>query len=159
MGNKLFPQQKQTVFTRETNPLGTSTLHATAAEGVQKRKRSKASGLAPLLVWLVSCLLAVSFVGNCELLATFGTTGGQHAAAICCCHSLTETVLVVAASVVGLKCSFHILLLLNYYVSIRIRGAKLRLFFHLCKDCATFSPLIFLFSYFLLTFAAQINNL
>jgi len=47
-------------------------------------------------------------------------------------------VLIVAATVVGLKCSFHIYLLLYYYVRITIRGAKLSLFFHLRKDWATF---------------------
>ena len=66
--------------------------------------------------------------------------------------------LVVAATVVGLKCSFHIFLLLNYYVRIMIRGAKLSLFFHLRKDCATFSFQLFNFSTFLLTFAAQNNS-
>jgi len=67
-------------------------------------------------------------------------------------------VLVVAATVVGLKCSFHIYLLLNYYVHIRIRGAKLSLFFHLHKYWATFFPFSFFIFHFILTFAAQINN-
>ena len=74
------------------------------------------------------------FVGNGELLAALSATRSQYTAAISSCHSLTETVLVVTATVVGLKCSFHIFLLLNYYVRIMIRGAKLSLFFHLHKD-------------------------
>ena len=79
------------------------------------------------------CLLTVPFVGNGELLATLSAARCQYAAAICSCHSLTETVLVVAATVVGLKCSFHIYLCLIIMFRITIRGAKLSLFFHLHK--------------------------
>ena len=39
-------------------------------------------------------------------------TGSQYAAAVLCCHSLTETVLVYTAAVVGLKCSFHLIVIL-----------------------------------------------
>jgi len=46
-------------------------------------------------------------IRNSQFLTTFGTTGGQHAAAVCSEHSLTEAVLVVATAIVGLKCSFH----------------------------------------------------
>ena len=47
------------------------------------------------------------FVRYCELLAALSATRSQYTAAISSCHSLTETVLVVAATVVWLKCSFH----------------------------------------------------
>ncbi len=47
-------------------------------------------------------------VRNGQLLAALGATRCQYAAAIGSGHSLTETVLVVTATVVGLKCSFHI---------------------------------------------------
>ncbi len=53
-------------------------------------------------------ILAVTLVGNGELLAALCTTCSQHATAVLSSHSLTETVLVIAATVVGLKCSFHI---------------------------------------------------
>jgi hypothetical protein len=53
-------------------------------------------------------------VRNGQLLATFSTTRSQNATAISCGHSLTETVLVVTATVVGLKCSFHILFCLLF---------------------------------------------
>lgn len=52
-------------------------------------------------------LLAVTLVGDGELLTTFGTTGSEHAAAISGGHTFTETVLVLSSAVVGLKCSFH----------------------------------------------------
>ena len=60
----------------------------------------------------VESILAVALVGNGELLAALSATCGQHATAVLRCHSLTETVLVIAATVVGLKCSFHIFVLL-----------------------------------------------
>jgi hypothetical protein len=52
-------------------------------------------------------LLSVVLIGNGQLLAAFGTTGGQDAAAILGGHALTETMLVHAAAIVRLKCSFH----------------------------------------------------
>ncbi len=47
-------------------------------------------------------------VRDSQFLATLGAAGSQDAAAVLRGHSLSETVLVVAATVVGLKCSFHI---------------------------------------------------
>ena len=52
-------------------------------------------------------LLAVTLVGDGQLLTTFRTTGSQHAAAISGGHTFTETVLVLSPAVVGLKCTFH----------------------------------------------------
>ena len=52
-------------------------------------------------------LLAVTLVGNGELLTTLRTTGSQHAAAISGGHTFTETVLVLSSAIVGLKCTFH----------------------------------------------------
>ena len=47
-------------------------------------------------------------VGNSKLFAAMSAARSQHAAAILCCHSLTETVLVHSPAVVRLKCSFHL---------------------------------------------------
>ena len=47
------------------------------------------------------------FVRNGQLFATLSATACQYTATIGSGHSLTETVLVVAATVVRLKCSFH----------------------------------------------------
>ena len=127
------------------------------ANQTDKGRVQSLTALHPSLICqeCVCGLLPVSFVGNGELLATFCTTAGQDATAISGCHSLTETVLVVAATVVGLKCSFHIFLCLFIMLRITIRGAKLSLFFLLCKSSTTFSLLLFNFSTFLRTFAAQ----
>ena len=75
--------------------------------------------------------------GHRQLLAAMGTAGGQHATTILCCHSLTETVLVYTATVVWLKCSFHLVILFNNMhiylgngsTAIPIRTAKLLFFF------------------------------
>ena len=73
-------------------------------------------------------LLAVVLVRNGQLLATLGTTRCQYTTTIGSGHSLTETVLVNAATVVGLECSFHNVMLV-FVCSIPIRGAKLGNFF------------------------------
>ena len=52
-------------------------------------------------------LLAVTLVRNGEFLATLGAAGSEHAAAIGCQHTFTETVLILSLAVVGLECSFH----------------------------------------------------
>ena len=49
----------------------------------------------------------MTLVRNGQFLATLGATGSEHAAAIGCQHTFTETVLVLSLAVVGLKCSFH----------------------------------------------------
>lgn len=50
---------------------------------------------------------AVYFVRNGEFLATFSATSGEYATTVSGQHALTETMLVVSLSVVGLECSFH----------------------------------------------------
>ena len=52
-------------------------------------------------------VLTMNFVRHGQLFATFGTTSGQNATTVSCLHTLTETMLVVSLSVVGLECSFH----------------------------------------------------
>lgn len=47
-----------------------------------------------------------------QFLATLCAARSQYAAAVLRGHSLSETVLVITATVVGLKCSFHIFVLL-----------------------------------------------
>ncbi len=75
---------------------------------VQNKGQDIKTDVLPLRFLLVpKSLLAVALVGNGQLLAAFGATCSQYAATICGCHSLTEAVLVVAAAVVGLECSFH----------------------------------------------------
>ena len=61
--------------------------------------------------------LAVYFVRNGEFLATFSATSGEYATTVSGQHALTETMLVVSLSVVGLECSFHcdMLFLIFYY--------------------------------------------
>jgi hypothetical protein len=57
----------------------------------------------------------------------------------------------------GAEMFFSYLFLLNLYMHIWIRGAKLSLFFHLHKYWATFFPFSFFIFHFILTFAAQNN--
>ena len=52
----------------------------------------------------------MNFVRNGQLLATFCTTSCQYATAISSLHTLTETMLVVSLTIVGLECSFRFLL-------------------------------------------------
>ena len=78
-------------------------------------------------------LLSVYLVGNGELLATFGAAHGKHAATVLGGHALAEAVLIVALSVVGLECSFH----LSLYFFIRfspLRAAKVVIIFELTKN-------------------------
>jgi hypothetical protein len=85
----------------------------------------------------------VPFVGNSELLAALSATRSQYTAAISSCHSLTETVLVVAATVVGLECSFHNFMLVlfrlqhqfgrqRYDISLREEGCESDFFIEKC---------------------------
>lgn len=73
-------------------------------------------------------LLAVTLVRNGQLLATLSATRCQYTTTIGSGHSLTETVLVYAATVVGLKCSFHNVMLI-LFDSIPVSGCKIRYFF------------------------------
>ena len=84
-------------------------------------------------------LLAVFLIGYAQFLASLGATACQYAATIGCGHSLTETVLVVAATVVWLKCSLHVLFLFYLFSHNMFRGAKIRTFLNITK------PLYFFF--------------
>ena len=84
----------------------------------------------------LGCLLAVILVRNGQLLAALCTARCQYATAILRCHTLTETMLVYAATIVWLKCSLHCLMLF-FIVIISLlstnRVAKLLLFFEIAK--------------------------
>jgi len=56
---------------------------------------------------LTANLLSVVLIANGELLATLGTTRSQYATTILGGHALAEAMLVHAAAIVWLKCSFH----------------------------------------------------
>ena len=51
-------------------------------------------------------------VRYCQLLAAMSAARSQHAATILCSHALAEAMLVYAATIVRLKCSFHCLILI-----------------------------------------------
>ena len=74
------------------------------------------------------CLYSVVFVRNSQFLSAFSTTCCQYSAAVCCSHSLTETVFVLSLSVRGLKCSFHYCILF-YVIILTNSGCKNRYFF------------------------------
>ena len=59
-----------------------------------------------------SRLLSVVLVRYCQLLAAMSAARSQHAATILCSHALAEAMLVYAATIVRLKCSFHCLILI-----------------------------------------------
>jgi hypothetical protein len=64
--------------------------------------------LIPLIGLLpTNGLLSVILVRNGQLLAALCTARSQDATAILCGHALAETMLVYAATIVRLKCSFH----------------------------------------------------
>jgi hypothetical protein len=74
----------------------------------KKNKQDEAISLIPLIGWLpTNGLLSVVFVRYGQLLAALCTAGSQDAAAILGGHALAETMLVYAATIVRLKCSFH----------------------------------------------------
>ena len=59
-------------------------------------------------------LLSVVLVGNGQLLTALCAARSQHATTILRCHALAETMFVHAATVVGLKCSFHCLIVVLF---------------------------------------------
>ena len=71
----------------------------------------KASALKKAEVSFCFFLFSVMFTGNAKRFATLSATSRKYAATIRCFHTMTETVLVHSLSVVGLKCSFHCLIL------------------------------------------------
>ena len=67
-------------------------------------------------------------VRNGQLLAALGATACQYTTTIGSGHSLTETVLVCAATVRGLECSFHSYVFVYLFSPYAFRGAKLHTF-------------------------------
>ena len=61
----------------------------------------------------------------CQLLTTMCTARSQNATTILCSHTLTETMLVYAATVVGLKCSFHCCFILFFVIDLLMRFHKI----------------------------------
>ena len=146
-----------------------NSLRAIQSQYIASPKKEK-EVKSPLLLSLPFCwkssLLTVPFVGNGELLAALSATCGQHATAVLRCHSLTETVLVIAATVVGLKCSFHIVCYCLIIMSHSDSGCKIKPFFSFIQVFGNFFLLTFqlfhfftrstfLFFNFILTFAAE----
>lgn len=77
---------------------------------------------------------AVYFVRNGEFLATFSATSGEYATTVSGQHTLTETMLVVSLSVVGLECSFHCdMLFLIFYCSALCRSGDSAARYSGCK--------------------------
>ena len=73
--------------------------------------------LIPLIGLLpTNGLLSVILVRNGQLLAALCTARSQDATAILCGHALAETMLVYAATIVRLKCSFHCFILNLFFV-------------------------------------------
>jgi hypothetical protein len=93
-------------------------------------------------------------VRNGQLLATFSTTRSQNATTICSGHSLTETVLVVTATVVGLKCSFHILFCLLFVCLYRFGVQNYDFFSDYARFDPKFSIFGFQFSIYFVTLAS-----
>ena len=78
--------------------------------GIKNKKEVSWAYFFSISAQFCKLLLAVNFVRYSQLLATFGAAACQYSATVLGSHSLTETVLVVAATVVGLECSFHFLI-------------------------------------------------
>jgi hypothetical protein len=55
-------------------------------------------------------LLSVMLVRNGQLLTALSAARSQYTATVLRCHTLAEAMLVYAATVVRLKCSFHCLI-------------------------------------------------
>ena len=64
----------------------------------------------------------MNFVRHGQLLATLSATRCQYATAVGCLHTLTETMLVISLSVVGLECSFHFCYAVLIYISLHEKG-------------------------------------
>jgi len=78
-------------------------------------------------------LLSVVLVRNGQLLATLSAARCQYAAAILCCHSLAETVLVYTTAIVRLKCSFHCLIIIYLLLIRPFWDAKILIIFEIAK--------------------------
>jgi len=100
------------------------------------KKQEKALPLPASRLSAHAGLLAVVLVGNGQLLASFGSTRSQHAAAILRGHSLAEAVLVHSPAIVGLECSFHFLAIYLSFFS--LWGAKVLISFQFTKNLRDF---------------------
>ena len=79
----------------------------------KKTERSKGAPFASFCFSLLNRnvqLFAVVLVGNGQLLAAVCAAGSEDSASVLCGHALAESMLVHAATVVRLKCSFHLLI-------------------------------------------------
>ena len=75
-----------------------------------------------------SRLLSVVLVRYCQLLAAMCAARSQYATTILCSHTLTETMLVHAATIVRLKCSLHCLIIF-YLLIFTLLGCKITHYF------------------------------
>lgn len=98
------------------------------------------------------CLLAMPLVRNGQLLATLGAAACQYTTTIGSSHSLTETVLVSAAAVRGLECSFHSYVLFLFVFTQWVSGCKITYFF---VNDQTFLPFFLVFYINYCTFAHE----
>ena len=73
-------------------------------------------------------LFTVALVRYSQLLAAMSAARSQHATTILCCHTLAETMLVYAAAIVRLKCSFHCLIFI-YLLLFTLLGCKITHYF------------------------------
>ena len=121
----------------------------------KKEAKSTFTSFCPLIYSKGCGLLSVILVRYGQLLAAVCTTGSQNSAAVLGGHALAETMLVHAATIVRLKCSFHFLIL--FIVIIRftlsddkshfcgLQAAKLRIIFEITKFLRVFSLIISVF--------------
>ena len=82
----------------------------------KKEAKSTFTSFCPLIYPKGCGLLSVILVRYGQLLAAVCTTGSQNSAAVLGGHALAETMLVHAATIVRLKCSFHLLILFLFIV-------------------------------------------
>ena len=102
---------------------------ATGMQTQRKTRRDKASCPVPSCSYkhphkgkLMKRLLSVVLVGYCQFLTTLCAACCQHATTILCCHSLAESMLVHATTIVRLKCSFHCSFLFCFVVISSLSG-------------------------------------
>ena len=83
-------------------------------------------------------------VRYCQLLAAMSAARSQYATTILCSHTLTETVLVYATTIVRLKCSFHCLICI-YLLLFTLLGCKITHNFLNNKDLPSFYLYFYVF--------------
>jgi hypothetical protein len=101
-------------------------LSKRGGENTKKRRRS-AFFLLLKTLW-AELFSAQTLVGNGQLLASFRSASSQYAASVGGGHSLSETMLVSASLVGGLKCSFH--LSITFILLAFFEGAKVHFFLY-----------------------------